>query len=472
MTRATLILLLVCLWSLPGASHAIAPAPDATWAANVGVSGAQQYADSRCTTDPNIIFCEPFNYPENFTISLSNAGCKSTPQNCEARWKNPALVTCSDSGLSGSCNVLTATGQSIVPSYPFGVGGRYILPASNFPPKPTGHLPSGAQADHVWVANWDSVFGTTDSGSTMGLLRIVGGNYQNGEAPLTDWYMGFHYYVTSNYVWPGDPKTHIYNFSGGLSCGGIPGYFDNKILYFFEPNIFTSAGGPTSAPYDAGMATVCGQWDNVNNARFADGIAMRYGDIGDNFKIFPLCSSCQVESPFFNYGPYQSLTFRNPGDTPLLRRIFRFDTGRWYWLVMRYKLASGPGVADGVVEVWVNDTKIYSESTLKTCGTAYNGGEPQTHNSGTCTGLGLLNILAYHNGNDPTAWNGQQVIDDLVVSKAYISAPTGAASNPKKFSPQLDLRRAGGMLLFVSALLAAVILSISNGGLSRPRRTA
>ena len=94
--------------------------------------------------------------------------------------------------------------------------------------------------------------------------------------------------------------------------------------------------------------------------------------------------------------------------------MFRFNTNRWYTIELRYKLSSAPRAKDGVVEVWIDGTKIYSASDLSTCGV----GIPQDY-----SGLGAIFIGTYHNAADLTVWDGQQIIDNLIVSKAYIGPP-------------------------------------------------
>jgi hypothetical protein len=111
---------------------------------------------------------------------------------------------------------------------------------------------------------------------------------------------------------------------------------------------------------------------------------------------------------------------RDPHDTPRQGKIFRLDTNRWYTFELRYKLSSSRGVNDGGIEVWVDGTKVYSAFDLETCGSGV----------GDCSGLGAIYLGAYHNGSDRTVWNGQQVIDNLVIAKSYIGPPGGGTSTP------------------------------------------
>jgi hypothetical protein len=341
----------------------------------------QPYAEAERCADPSVIFCEDFNFPENFIYTWTIGPGNST-------WVNPGLTT-----------------QTL--GYVEGLWGRQINPVASYPTQPPGS-PAGG---HVWVANWDPAKGAQGNGATWGKLREPGGNYANGSAPARDIYLRFQYYVTDNYAWPGDPKTDPYYF------GGSAAPVDNKIVFVFPPE---GIENPTSAAYDAGVLTTM-VWDPNTNARFTDALTVRYGDAGDNYKHYPMDFDASVNPQHMEYGPFPSTAPRNPGSAPQFGKIFRFDTNRWYSIELRYMLSSGPGVPDGVVEVWVDGVKVYSASDLATCG----GG------LGDCSGIGAIYVGAYHNGADSTAWNGQQVLDNLVISRSYIGPPgTGAPVQP------------------------------------------
>jgi hypothetical protein len=130
------------------------------------------------------------------------------------------------------------------------------------------------------------------------------------------------------------------------------------------------------------------------------------------------------------YAPFQSLANRNPGAPPTAGKIFRFDTNRWYTIEIRYKFNS-PGAQNGVIETWIDGVKVYSAADLETCAPAQYG---------DCTGLGALYLGAYHNALDKTVWNGQQVIDNLIVSRAYIGPPGGSTMTSKPPSAPGNLR--------------------------------
>ena len=158
--------------------------------------------------------------------------------------------------------------------------------------------------------------------------------------------------------------------------------------------------------------------DPSTGALFTDALIVRYGDSSDNDKWFPMCSVCTVNPPHMEYAPYQSLTLRNPHDTPRSGKIFRFDTNHWYTVEVHVRESSSAGAKDGIIEVWVDGTKIYSANDLATCGTGL----------GDCSGVSVFYVVAYHNSIDTTQWNGQQVIDNLIISKAYIGPPGGGGS--------------------------------------------
>ncbi len=368
----------------------------------------QPYAEAELCARPEVIFCEDFNYPENFTKTSQgdpNYGPWLT------NWINPGLVN----GVFG---------------FVYGTEGRQINPASQYPVKPSGAMPSGNQPDHVWVANWDPEKGPANNGSTFGQIRHPGpnGTYANGTPPTNDIYIRFQYYVTPDYAWPGDPKTDKYYFINGTTgCGGIPGVYDNKILYFY-PADMTS---PTDASYDAGLHTQGCVYSAVDNARFADAIAIRYGDAGE-YKFYPGCINCVINGTYQNYFPFQSLALENPNDQKLFRRVFRLNKNKWYTFELRYKLSSGPNVPDGITELWVDGVKIYSETGQRTCGS----GSGDT----TCSGIGIINLVAYHNAADPTRWDGQQVIDNLVISRSYIGPPRGGSTDTNPPAPPTNLR--------------------------------
>ncbi|HTU02853.1 MAG TPA: hypothetical protein VMG58_13585, partial [Candidatus Sulfotelmatobacter sp.] len=211
--RLALVLTLVALVVSPAA--AVAP-----------TRAGQPYAEATLCARADVILCEDFDYPGNFSMSGGNT-----------TWNNPALTT----------KTFAVTG---------GTAARQINPASQYPAQPAGS-PSGGS---VWVANWDPSKGTQGDGATWGVLRAVGGNYVNGLAPGKDIYIRFQYYVTSNYAWPGDPRPDAY----GYGSSAFP--VDNKILFLYPPE---GVNNPTGSAYDAGLYTNFSVYDPTTNSRFA-----------------------------------------------------------------------------------------------------------------------------------------------------------------------------------------------------------
>jgi hypothetical protein len=349
----------------------------------------QPYAEAEKCASAEVIFCEDFNYPQNFSYSSSYGNSYST-------WTNPGLV-------GGGTTLQTWN------------SGRQVNSASSYPAKPQGAMASGSQSDYVWVANWDPNKGVQGDGSTWGILRDSGANYVNGMSPATDFYARFQVYFTANYAWPGDPKVDKYNFGAPWPV------IDNKIIAFQNVE---SLPNPTGTGFCAIVMTGTGAADPATGGRFADAIIVRYGDASDNDKWFPLCSIC-TENPQHNEYAYQSTILRDPHDTPTFGKMFRFDTNHWYTIEMHVKESSSPGAKNGVIEIWVDGTKVYSANDLATCGTGL----------GDCSGVGAFYISAYHNSLDTTQWNGQEVIDNLIISKAYIGPPSGGSGSGDTTSP-------------------------------------
>jgi hypothetical protein len=299
----------------------------------------------------------------------------------------------------------------------YGCDGRQINLASTYPTKPQGAMGSGSQSDSVWAANWDSSKGVQNNGGSPGMLRLPGGNYANGSAPARDFYVRFQVYWTSNYTWPGDPRNDKYAF-GASPC------IDNKII-FIGPSEWGL--NPTNASYDAGALTSCAVWDPVSNARYSDALIFRVGTASDNYKTFPMCTQCASNNQHTEYAPYQHPTaFRNPNDTPTFGKIFRFNTNRWYTIEFHYVLSTS-GSKNGTIEAWVDGTKIYSASDLATC--------ESVPGNGDCSGVGYVWLGAYHNSSDVTNWSGQQIIDNLIISRSYIGPPGVGAPNPTPSAP-------------------------------------
>lgn len=117
----------------------------------------QPYAEAQKCAAPGVIFCEDFNYPNNFYFS-------GITSNNNHRWINPGWAQ---------------EQRDFALAY-----GRQINPTTQYRTKPQGAMPSDSQPDYVWVANWDSTMGTKGAGSSAGNLRMPGGNYVNGMSPV------------------------------------------------------------------------------------------------------------------------------------------------------------------------------------------------------------------------------------------------------------------------------------------------
>jgi hypothetical protein len=346
----------------------------------------QPYAENICNTDPNVILCEDFNYPQNLVVNGTTNSC--------CTWVNPGLQ-------------IQTTGFTEWRSV-------FWVPASGYPTKPQGMMPSGSQPDHVYRGNWDPNFPNTSQAGRTGEVNLQGAllqagttAYRNGRASDGQFYARVQIYYPSAYVFPGDPKPNV----GGFSHECI----DNKIMYFWPA--LTQPFSPTDMTYDSGIFTACGVFSPSQNATFADALAVRYGNVSGPYKYFPGCSPCSVAPNYYEYMPFQSLTLRNPNDQKLPQRIFRFNTNQWYTLEVR-QVNSGVNQNNGSMTVWVDDVQVYHQTGLATCGSS---------SLGSCTDLGVIYLGCYHNPfSDPTPFRAAGnycLYDNLVISDAKIGVP-------------------------------------------------
>jgi hypothetical protein len=271
-----------------------------------------------------------------------------------------------------------------------------------------------------------------------GTLRTGTNGYQSGHttAQAQTFYIRWQQYMTSDFVWSGgSSRSNNVSYQGTAQC------YDTKFLYFWPSG---AEDNPTGAHYDSGLHVQCGVADTSGsgqggqNITFADAVAMRYGNIGfpapmecpSPYKFLPLCSECQnfcggvggYDTRFnfqSGYAPFQNTaTLIDPNETPTAGKVFRMNRAKWYTFEIKYVLPSADDVADGAVAVWVDGVKIYDEGSLYTCGAGL---------VGACTPIGELYIGAYHNQNDGPPnnpdWDGQMIIDNLVISTAPIGAP-------------------------------------------------
>lgn len=433
--------LLVCVlvlggWLLPLETEATAPDRSAAWCTSKGLScpGGLPYAEPTLCALSTTILCEDFNGGGTFFPVTLNGETPPCLNDCQQAWYNPAQ---------------TGIGGGSWSSY--GVGNRYINAVSTYPALTSTSLPSNGN-DYVHVINHDATLGRTNGyGALWMFLRDVtshnpgdGGSgvlatTVSGHTTITEFHVRFQIYFTdttsgdhATFVPDGFPKSNTYVNDGTSGCYG------HKIMFHYTPGgTFEPAGSST----DGGLGSDCGLFDN--NTAGAHPSGARYGNA---LQLFPCGGPCNYEQyplGFFNddnrtymeYGGYQStdLTTR-PNDPLTVGRIWRWSTGQKYTFEYHLKWSTPQGASNGVAEVWVNGTKIYSNSDLKNCfNTGIDSGNSQRVNDNCVTiGLGALFISDYMGNLDTTVRNGQQIIDNLVVSAGdtYIGVPGGGGPAP------------------------------------------
>jgi hypothetical protein len=326
----------------------------------------QPYAESICSTDPNIILCEDFNYSTNFG----------------GTWNNPGLKT------QRSAN---------------GTGAISISPVSNYPAQPSGS-PAGGFVKRINVANgegetagclWGDCERSTDDNPT-------GKTYANGTPISNDLYVRFQVLFSTDYKWPS---------------------FDNKI-FFMWPQYYVDK---PSAQIDAGMFFSNGTFCPTINRNFNDALSFRVGDNSGSFKLYPADANsggfnehpeyCMGEG-YGNNSPSVSTT-TPPNDTPFPGTLFRFQKGKWYTIEFRYKLSS-PGIENGTIEAWVNGVKVYSDNDLATCGSGP---------SSRCAAINEISQYCWYNSfQEGGGLQGYCAVDNLIISKAYIGPPSSGGT--------------------------------------------
>lgn len=434
--KVMLVLLLALLGSGGTIDPADAAAPLRTeaWCTSVGVTctGGLAYAEPDVCAQSFIIMCEDFNGGGTFFPVTLNSETPKCLNDCLAAWYNPAQ---------------TGIGNGLVSTY--GVGNRYINAVSTYPALTSTTLPSGGN-DYVHVINHDSTLGRTNGyGALWMYLRDVvdhspGGGaagvlstMQSGHTNITEFHVRFQIYFTdttagdhATFVPDGFPKSDTY-------ANATSGCYGHKIAFHYTPGgSFEPAGSGT----DGGLGSDCGLYDNNTSGAHPSGA--RYGNA---LQLFPCGGPCNYEQwplGFFNddnrtymsYGGYQStnLTTR-PNDPLTVGRIWRWSTGQKYTFEYHLKWSNPQGASNGVAEVWVNGTKIYSDSDLKNCfNTGIDSGNSQRVNDNCVTiGLGTLFISDYMGALDTTVRDGQQIIDNIVVAAGdnYIGVPGAASSS-------------------------------------------
>lgn len=360
----------------------------------------QPYAENICTTDPNIIFCEDFDYEQNF-------GCvqRSGQSSYNSTWINPGAS-------QGNLNFVYcyAADFPLASGLPAGAGvtGRVFRsrPALD---------PGGSAYEMCILGDCDRATHDTP------------GTYMNGSPATNDLYMRFQMYTSANHPFP----------TGR----------DNKVIFWY-PNQFT---GKTEANVDAGFSFNVDIFCAPNN--YNDAVNIRVGSNSGSFKKFPADANIAPYNSHFEYcsgtgapnGQFGDTTV--PVDTndppsvctPNPGTLFRMCRGRWYTVEIRYKLSS-PGVQNGTIETWIDGVKIYSASDLETCG-GYGSSQ------GSCYALHqiqLLNSWAYYPSAEYTALencgNCYRLIDNFIISKSYIGPPGGAGSDTTPPAAPSNLR--------------------------------
>lgn len=369
-------------------------APDAGAAAPQRAS--QPYAEVRCNTDPNIIFCEDFNYPQNFSCVSQGIGSGGS----NMTWINPGLTT------SGQVMGFQYCNAADFPS---------ITSLSGVPPQPAGS-PSGGgvyrarMAQGAASASYDGcILGDCDRNTAD-----TPQTYPNGSAATNDLYFRFQMYNSDNpdWYWPSP--------SYGL---------DNKVLFLYT-NKYTSK---TDANVDAGLYFNSSGRCNPGGASYNDALSFRVGSNSGSYKWYPAhlsagthleyCSGTGAPNGTAGDGTVTVSGSYPPSGNPDPGTLFRMKTGRWYTVEFRYKLSS-PGVKNGTIEAWVDGVKVYGDNDLETCG---NYGA----NEGSCYAIheiffegSWFNPL-YGDVAAAQARGGYRLIDNFIISKSYIGPPGG-----------------------------------------------
>lgn len=448
---------LVLLCGLATDAEAAAPARSEAWCTSVGLTctGGLPYAEPTLCALSTTIMCEDFNGGSTFFPVTLNGETPPCLNDCTQAWYNPAQT-----GIGGG------TWSS------YGVGNRYINAVSTYPALTSTSLPSNGQ-DYVHTINHDSTLGRTNGyGALWVFLRDVashnpgdGGSgviatMQSGHTDVKEFHVRFQIYWTytgngdhEDFVPNGFPKSDTY-------ANSTSGCYGHKIVFHYTPGgSFEPAGSST----DGGLGADCGLYDNNTTGAHASGA--RYGNA---LQLYPCGGPCGYEQwplGFFNddnatymsYGGYQSTSLSTrPNDSLLSQRIWRFNIGQKYTFEYHLKWSTPQATGNGIAEVWVDGTKIYSNSNLKNCfNTGIDAGNSQRVNDNCTTyGLGSLFLSDYQGALDETVRAGQQVIDNLVVSSGdtYIGVPGGASSSG---TVALFLRSAGAGIALLHVLFFA-----------------
>lgn len=356
-----LILMSVSFLNVGFTSEAVAAAPQRS---------GQPYAEARCNTDPSIIFCEDFDYPQNF-LCAGGTGSQGNNQT----WVNPGL---SNGGPFANQYCSSADFPNVaasgLPTAPGVSGGVYRADMKK----------GAASASYDGCILGDCDRNTSDTPTT----------YKNGSAATNDLYFRLQMYNSPNWYWP--------STAYGL---------DNKVLFLYT-NRYVSK---SDANVDAGLYFNASGRCNGSPQAYPDAISFRVGSNSNSYKWFPAHLSAGTHTEYCPAAPLGTIT---PG------KLARIDTGKWYTIEFRYKL-SDSGVKNGIIQMWVDGVKVYDANDLETCG---NFGA----SNGDCYAIheiffegSWFNPL-YGDVAAAQAAGGFRLIDNFVISKSYIGPPGGS----------------------------------------------
>lgn len=131
-----------------------------------------------------------------------------------------------------------------------------------------------------------------------------------------------------------------------------------------------------------------------NGLSDGDGILQVFGNAFTSTQgdVYFTCGSGLINAYNFN----GTLLGSSPASTII--------SGTWFWLEARVKMSSNSTTADGIVEVWVNNRQVISNTACI------------TKRSNSSTGYGGINLLPYYP-------NGGNVVDDFYITDTTGSAP-------------------------------------------------
>lgn len=330
----------------------------------------QPYAEAKCNTDPNIIFCEDFDYPQNF-ICAGGTGSQGNNQT----WVNPGL---SNGGPFANQYCSSADFPNVaaagLPTAPGVSGGVYRADMKK----------GAASASYDGCILGDCDRNTGDTPQT----------YKNGSTATKVLYFRFQIFNSSNWYWPSP--------SYGL---------DNKVLFLYT-NRYVSK---SDANVDAGLYFNASGRCNGSPQAYPDALSFRVGSNSESYKWFPAHLS---KGTHLEYCPAAPLGTITPG------KLARIDKGRWYTIEFKYAL-SDPGVKNGSITAWIDGVQVYDANDLETCG---NFGA----SNGDCYAIheiffegSWFNPL-YGDLAAAQAAGGFRLIDNFIISKSYIGVPNSS----------------------------------------------